>query len=492
MSRLLALVDSYKNRVVDMAMRHPWQPHGYRDARGLTCSGPGQSPVWLERDIALIVLSTLVAAALVVVQRPAEASNRERPRCHGRLATIVGNAEDNRLTGTSGRDVIWGGAGRDRIVGGAGNDVICGGPQGDDLHGGPGNDRLYGGSQHDVDPDLPGDVLSGGLGDDLLAPQHSGRTDYIDYRSSRRAVHVKRDIVLGEGVDRLVMEVPATIFLSKHDDSYIGTAAKDLVWSEGGDDTVRTGAGDDWVLFKDGRAGDGLDRAWLGAGNDSVWGWDDRLSAVAGRGDDSITGGPLGGPRVEGGPGADFVSIDVPPVGDNGAEGGPGVDTLSIFLSQLSSWNMATGEAHVGPAAGDVVLFTGFENGGLASHARSLTVTGTAGPNSLATFNVRTTFVGMAGNDRFTGTEHVDTFDGGPGEDQYIDDGSPDPGEQVRLGRGRSGGCLLALTGTSDCPRQQSGNTQRCCGRPNPPSSPPGPGTQIPESRTRTVTSGRV
>ncbi len=378
--------------------------------------------------VGLIVVSTLVTAALVVVQPLAEASSRERPRCHGHLATIVGDASNNLLWATSGRDVIRGGGGDDRIVGRAGDDVICGGGQRDFLEGGRGNDRLYGGSQDGPRRENGGDILSGGPGDDLLAPERAGRLDVIDYRSSRRAVHVKRNIVRGQGVDRLVMDVPARIRLSEFDDTYIGTAAPEILFTGDGDDTVRTGAGDDRVFFNDDpRSGDGLDRAWLGSGDDYAAGSFGGLSVVAGRGDDYIEGT---GPRLEGGPGDDRLSLvlDQGRADNERADGGTGVDSLYIS-AQMSRWNMATGEAYVGPS--DVLIpLTGFENGYLNVWAvtGSVSVTGTGGANTIVTSSVATTFFGLDGDDHFTGALHVDTFDGGPGNDEYTADLDADRG----------------------------------------------------------------
>lgn len=58
----------------------------------------------------------------------------------GRAATIVGTAGADRLSGTSGFEVIVGGRGNDRIGGCGGNDLICAGA---------GNDRVAGGDRED-------------------------------------------------------------------------------------------------------------------------------------------------------------------------------------------------------------------------------------------------------------------------------------------------------------------------------------------------------
>ena len=116
--------------------------------------------------------------------------------CLGRIATIIGTNNGERLTGTSGPDVIDGRGGRDishskggddRVCAGSGNDVVrtksgsdlVDGGKGDDIIrtgsgmdfalGGPGSDEMYGGSGMDYLWGNGGrDVIDGGKGDDDL------------------------------------------------------------------------------------------------------------------------------------------------------------------------------------------------------------------------------------------------------------------------------------------------------------------------------------
>ncbi len=95
-----------------------------------------------------------------------------RPRCNGRLATIVGTGADDALRGTPARDVIVAGAGNDTIRGRGGNDLICAGPGNDTIRGGSGNDKIFG--QGGRDRILGGagrDRLEGGSGADTLTGQ---------------------------------------------------------------------------------------------------------------------------------------------------------------------------------------------------------------------------------------------------------------------------------------------------------------------------------
>jgi Ca2+-binding RTX toxin-like protein len=190
-----------------------------------------------------------------VIDRNAELllGDPRRPRCHGRLATIVGTPGDDRgprrLRGTPRRDVIVGGAGDDAIIGRRGNDLVCAGRGADRIRGGHGNDRLYGRGG--------GDRLAGHAGSDRLW----------------------------------------------------GGGGKDRLFGGAGADRVRGGRRGDRL---DGRRGAdrlagqaGADRLWGRRGKDRVFGGAgaDRLSG--GRGDDRLRG-RRGRDRQNGGPGSDF------------------------------------------------------------------------------------------------------------------------------------------------------------------------------------------
>ena len=87
--------------------------------------------------------------------------------CNGRVTTMVGTINDDRLTGTPGPDVISGLSGDDTIVGLEGNDVICAGFGADGVDGGPGRDLLFGEPGDDRLFGQGGnDTLDGGAGQD--------------------------------------------------------------------------------------------------------------------------------------------------------------------------------------------------------------------------------------------------------------------------------------------------------------------------------------
>jgi hypothetical protein len=82
---------------------------------------------------------------------------------------ILGGGGNDILRGGAGNDVIYGGAGKDELIGGPGDDYLDGGAGADNLSGGIGNDVLLGGAGNDVlDGGAGKDILNGGKGDDIL------------------------------------------------------------------------------------------------------------------------------------------------------------------------------------------------------------------------------------------------------------------------------------------------------------------------------------
>ncbi len=95
------------------------------------------------------------------------------------MATISGNAGDDRLkgnpgesssiAGNSGNDVIRGRGKSDLLLGGKGDDSLFGANGHDDLFGGAGDDELFGGNGGDVlSGDRGSDTLNGGNGNDTF------------------------------------------------------------------------------------------------------------------------------------------------------------------------------------------------------------------------------------------------------------------------------------------------------------------------------------
>ena len=169
--------------------------------------------------------------------------------CAGRVATIVGTAGNDNLTGTRNVDVIVGMGGNDRIEAGAG-DFVCGG-DGDDtltgvsgaatLRGGAGNDRITGGSVNDA--------IDGGDGNDKI--DAGSGNDTIDAGAGNDAVDT------GSGDDRLVG--------GDGNDQLVAGSGNDVLIGGLGDDTLDAGTGNDSL---DG--GGGSDRCLGGSGTNTL------------------------------------------------------------------------------------------------------------------------------------------------------------------------------------------------------------------------------
>ncbi len=87
-----------------------------------------------------------------------------------------GNDRSSSAGGVGGSDIIYGGAGNDRIGGKGGNDILFGEEGDDRLWGDAGDDILFGGAGNDV---LTGDDNSGGKGSDTFVFAVGEGTDTI-------------------------------------------------------------------------------------------------------------------------------------------------------------------------------------------------------------------------------------------------------------------------------------------------------------------------
>ena len=78
---------------------------------------------YFKRSVVIAVAAATVVAPVSVGLLNAASQGLARPKCGGRVATIVGNSRANETHGTSGADVIVGLGGHDDIEGRGGNDV---------------------------------------------------------------------------------------------------------------------------------------------------------------------------------------------------------------------------------------------------------------------------------------------------------------------------------------------------------------------------------
>jgi len=248
---------------------------------------------------------------------------------------VPGLANDT-ISGLGGNDTLSGGGGRDQLLGGDGNDRLEVGPGdavGDFLSGGNDDDLLLGGTL----PLLPGwspNTLDGGAGNDTLNGFGS-LANRADYGTRLLAVAVD----LGLGTATLGAEVDTLIAIravrgTALADSFVGTAADEIVLPGAGNDLVDLGGGIDMVSYQPATAAVAVDLL-AGTGGGTSEGLDTLAgveNVTGGNFNDTLRGDaganefrPLSGfDLVDGREGEDWVSYVTWWNGTNGVTSTPG------------------------------------------------------------------------------------------------------------------------------------------------------------------------
>ena len=347
---------------------------------------------------------------------------------------ITGNAVNNTLRGRDGNDVLNGGDGGDTLIGGEGSDTLRGdagldyasyidatsgvtinlttlshggeatgdtfqnieryrlsahadtftgagatdyayGAEGaDTLNGAGGIDRLYGQADGDtLNGDAGNDILLGGAGADI----HNGGADRdtASYEESTIAITINllTGVHTGDALGDTWNSVEI-LWLSNHNDTFIGAGAADEIRGNGGIDTMSGGGGIDTLRGE--------------AGNDILNGED---------GDDLLNGG----------------------LGADAMNGGNGTDTAVYLLATAGVTINLTSGTHGGEAAGDT--FVSIERYQLSNgFTLADSFTGSAGNDWVAGYKGVDTLNGMDGDDTLNGGEHNDVLNGGNGLDKLI------------------------------------------------------------------------
>ena len=309
--------------------------------------------------------------------------------------TLAGTEQDDTIDGGAGNDTINGLGGKDTLNGGDGHDVLDGGDGDDVLDGGSGNDRLVGHVGNDTLRGGDGDdeieasffgssVLEGGVGKDRLR-SHGGGDDRLSG---------------GDGDDSLLLmehnagDRGATITLSggTGDDTIsmvlVNRAASVLASGGDGADLFNIGSniGGGKVRILDFGASDRLDlQEWLPYGiTDNPFGAGGYWKAVQ--------------------EGAD-VAIHIDRDGAAGPNAALRLLTLAnVSLASLTAANFVGGFDPAGASPG---------GGGPIG----LTLTGTAGHDTLIGRDLNDAIDGRAGNDYLRGEGGDDTLSGGDGDD---------------------------------------------------------------------------
>jgi Ca2+-binding RTX toxin-like protein len=430
---------------------------------------------------AVVVLLLVVSGAATATLVP-EGEGVEAPRCHGRLATIIGTEGDDVLRGTPGRDVIWGAGGTDTIYGSLGNDLLCGGPGADLIHGGRGNDTVDGGAGNgdrvigDLGDDKvlggPGsyDEVAGDLGIDIVNGG-PGNFDLVhgDYGFDRMSGGAgKGDIASfatkvagGKGSGVWASLAAHRAHGDGHDElfgfeSLEGSAFRDTLIGNGQGNSILGGPGDDHLLG--------------GGGPDSVDGGQGSDSCSGAKGRRTMSCGPEPAPR-----GSAYVQVD-PAVGGGGGlqvVGGAGRDDLAVAWDEASQTFAVNAAAAL--AAGPGCTYASPDRHEVACAVggvgRWITVDGGPGNDTIRVVgslvdvgNVR--LAGGLGDDRIHGGPEDDLIEAGPGSDHLygmagadgLVGGTPGPtflyggadGDLLAAGGGCAGGALVGGPGRDD------------------------------------------
>lgn len=211
--------------------------------------------------------------------------------------TVYGGAGHDRVGGWNLADTLYGGIGDDAVYGGGGNDQIFGGNHNDTLQGGGNNAavNLSGGGGEDfvyVALDMLADIVSGGVGQDVLAAE-------LEFNSNRFRV-MEAQYVAG-GYSIRVDGVQVVLATGFETVSISGGANGDTIRGGIGDDTLRG-----WGYNGDANDADSLSG---GKGNDSLVGMAGDDTLIGGSGKDRLNGG-LGIDELSGGKGADVFVVD--------------------------------------------------------------------------------------------------------------------------------------------------------------------------------------
>lgn len=297
------------------------------------------------------------------------ASGLEGLTLRGEARLGVGNAGDNRITGTSfddvlkgrdGGDIIRGGAGDDRLLGGEGDDVLLTEGGDDFADGGAGDDiiilvdglnQAFGGAGDDlIDSGRDANIMEGGAGVDTVSylPSEAGvivnlttgvsSGGHAEGDSLRRIENLTgsdhADLLTGSSADNVLFGEAGEdqLFGMGGNDVLIGFQGGDMMNGGGGVDTVdysmsgleiavnlttgmgsgNTASGDTYVLIENVRGSQGSDTL-TGSQSNNVFQGEFGEDILSGLGGEDILEGGYGSDFLTGGTGADiflFADLD--------------------------------------------------------------------------------------------------------------------------------------------------------------------------------------
>ena len=290
-------------------------------------------------------------------------------------------------------NIMYGGIGNDLIIGDNGSDTIYGGGDDDIIYGGEGSDTIYGDDEENTH--TGNDIIVGGKGGDTI---YGGKgEDFIiagDSTLSKSAIEQLKSIP--KDIDIYQFETDGlnnTNTLNGGDgkDIIIGDKGKDIIHGDEGNDYIFGGRGDDDLYGDD--------------GDDYVYGDDGADIIEGGKGNDYLDGGN-GTDIIEGGENNDIL---VGGTGHDVLDGGADNDVLIAGGSSATEEqikNVASNKQNINTAL--------FE-----SDSQINTLNGGDGSDVLVGDMGKDYLYGEAGNDYIYGGKGEDYIEGGSGND-YI------------------------------------------------------------------------
>jgi Ca2+-binding RTX toxin-like protein len=250
----------------------------------------------------------------------------------GGADTLTGGAGNDYLLGGAGNDSLVAGADNDLLEGGADNDTLEGGSGADQLKGGVGNDFLYGNAARNWYGEDGNDTLEGGAGTDILDGNAGNDWLYGDSETSLAdAIAAGHGTGSGQKGDWLNGGTGDDVLVAGADnDALFGGSGKDILIGGAGDDYLNgddnfTATSVDWTITPDGsNPFDSVHQPISIATNNAKDGGGDDI-LFGGAGNDYIYG-ELGNDILYGDEGNDILAGDD---GDDVLFGGTGNDTMT-------------------------------------------------------------------------------------------------------------------------------------------------------------------
>ncbi len=316
---------------------------------------------------------------------------------------LIGDSDDNQLSGFTSNDSLSGGDGNDYLTGLGGNDTLDGGAGADTLYGGTGDDTYY------IDNAADSAVENPGEGNDTVITSLSSYTVSANIEN----------VVLMEGSSALNVtgnELDNALTGNSGNNTLTGLAGNDTLDGGLGIDTLIGGLGDDtYVVDNAGdvvteNASEGNDTVkssisynlganvenltLIGSGNTNAVG-NSLANLLIGNAGNNILNGNTGADSMTGGAGDDLYVVDN--TGDVVTElAGEGTDTVNSSISYT-----------------------------LGANVENLTMTGTFALSGVGNA-LNNVITGNSGNNTLNGWSGIDTLIGGAGNDTYVIDNAGD------------------------------------------------------------------